>query len=55
MLVWSGEMLIKNMISTVISDLGNVRCSGNWMWATNDDDKNKFMLYDAAQEKFQPF
>ena len=43
-----GEMLT-NMISTVIPDIKDIRCSGNWMWANCDND-NKFMLYDATHE-----
>ena len=43
-----GEMLT-NMINTVIPDIKDIRCSGNWMWANCDND-NKFMLYDATHE-----
>ncbi len=43
-----GEMLT-NMISSVITDIKDIRCSGNWMWA-NDDNDNKYRLYDVSRE-----
>ena len=43
-----GEMLT-NMIGAYVGDISNIRCSGNWMWA-NDDNKNRMMLNDAVNE-----
>ena len=43
-----GEMLT-NMIGAYIGDIIKIRCSGNWMWA-NDDNRNKMMLVDAVDE-----
>lgn len=43
-----GEMLT-NMIGAYIGDMGSIRCSGNWMWA-NDDNRNRMMLNDAVDE-----
>ena len=41
-----GEMLT-NMVSARISDLGHIKCSGNWMWAAKLPGEGA-RLYDAA-------
>jgi phosphoribosylformylglycinamidine synthase len=41
-----GEMLT-NIISTKITSLQDIKCSGNWMWA-NDNNENKYLLYRAV-------
>ena len=41
-----GEMLT-NIISTKITSIKDIKCSGNWMWA-NDNNKNKYLLYRAV-------
>ena len=43
-----GEMLT-NMMGAYIGNVNGIRCSGNWMWA-NDDNRNKMMLNDAVDE-----
>jgi len=41
-----GEML-RHMVSARISDLGHIKCSGNWMWAAKLPGEGA-RLYDAA-------
>ena len=43
-----GEMLT-NIISTSITDMKDIKCSGNWMWPMVDD-KDKYDLYKAVKE-----
>lgn len=44
-----GEMLT-NMMGAAINDIGEIRCSANWMWSPKNDTNEAYSMYQTMEE-----